>query len=495
MIAVLLATLDEARPLLALLGAVPKQGAPFTTYEYPTRGNRSGGVVVISGMGPECAAKATNYAILTDGADIIINAGICGALNESLKPGDVCRVTMTADGDTLLQAGNKPPLILDCSDAWLHFPPAKLVTLAEPVFGGEPRKRLSEFADIVDMEGHAVANAARRLGIPCYLLKGVSDLANDSGRGDLHENLADVSAKLAQEVSTGLDHLTVPKKSLLARMANFVKVEHTIFSLPLLFAGAWIGASYQWPGVKSLLLVTLAGLGARTLGMAMNRILDHRLDSLNPRTAARDLPSGKLTPAQGWSVAAAGLGVYLLACAALGPVCLKLSPIPALVLISYSLLKRFTPLCHFGIGLSLALGPLGAHVAVTGDTSAPHALLLLALFTFCWISGADILYSLQDLASDRETGVHSIPVTAGETGARWIAAGVHLAALAAAFALWHVTGLGLASGMALAVTGIALAVMYWERLPLSFRFFPVSAIAGIAGAAIPLLAKWDKVIQ
>jgi 4-hydroxybenzoate polyprenyltransferase len=221
--------------------------------------------------------------------------------------------------------------------------------------------------------------------------------------------------------------------------------------------------------------------------MAMNRILDRRLDSLNPRPLARDLPSGKLTPAQAWGVAAVGLGLYLLACAALGPVCLKLSPVPALVLISYSLLKRFTPLCHFGIGLSLALGPLGAHVAVTGGTTAPPALLLLTLFTFCWISGSDILYAFQDLASDRETGVHSIPVSFGPTGARWIAAGVHLVALASAFGLWRLTGMGAVSGLALAVTGLALITMYRERLPLAFRFFPVSAIAGIAGALIPLL--------
>jgi 4-hydroxybenzoate polyprenyltransferase len=234
------------------------------------------------------------------------------------------------------------------------------------VFGGDPRHRLAAHADIVDMEGHAVAQAARRQGIPCYLLKGVSDLADESGRDHLMQNLARVSEALAQEVVKGLERFSEPKSSLLVRMANFVKVEHTIFSLPLLFAGAWIGARYQWPGLKAILLITLAGLGARTLGMAMNRILDRRLDSLNPRTLTRDLPSGKLTPAQAWGVVAAGLGLYLLACAALGPVCLKLSPIPALVLISYSLLKRFTPLCHFGIGLSLALGPLGAHVAVTG---------------------------------------------------------------------------------------------------------------------------------
>lgn len=489
MIALILATLDEARPLLALLKAEKRLDQPFPTYEYPPLETRAGGLVVISGMGPDNAAKATDYVILNRGARIIINPGICGALSESYKPGDLCRATTALDGDAILQASQAPSLPLPEMITWQHFIPARLASVTEPVFGGEPRQRLAAHADIVDMEGYAVAQAAQRQGVPCYLIKGVSDLADESGRDHLVQNLARVSEVLAEEVARELARFSTPKPSLLLRMANFVKVEHTVFSLPLLFAGAWIGARYQWPELKALLLITLAGLGARTLGMAMNRILDSRLDSLNPRTVSRDLPSGKLTPAQAWSVAAAGLGLYLLACAALGPVCLKLSPVPALVLISYSLLKRFTALCHFGIGLSLALGPLGAHVAITGGTTAPPALLFLALFTFCWISGSDILYALQDLDSDRETGVHSIPASAGPTGARWIAAGVHFVALASAFALWIATGLGVASGAALAITGIALAMMYWERWPLAFRFFPVSAIAGIAGALIPLFAK------
>jgi 4-hydroxybenzoate polyprenyltransferase len=223
--------------------------------------------------------------------------------------------------------------------------------------------------------------------------------------------------------------------------------------------------------------------------MAMNRILDRHLDQLNPRTLGRDLPAGRLTLAQGWCVAVSGLVVYLAACTALGPVCLKLSPVPAAVLIGYSLLKRFTPLCHFGIGLTLAFGPLGAFVAVTGQTVTTPVILLLSLFTFCWISASDILYALQDMESDRETGIHSIPVSTGPVRARWIAGGIHLIAWTAAFGMWRMTGAGLAGSVALLTTGLALGFMYYERLPLSFRFFPVSAIAGVAGALVPLLAS------
>jgi 4-hydroxybenzoate polyprenyltransferase len=341
---------------------------------------------------------------------------------------------------------------------------------------------------MVDMEGYAIVQKCRQKVIPFQLLKVVSDRADDTGHEELHLNLTRVSTILAEEVIAGLEHhLVPPVQSLMARLFNFVKIEHTIFSIPLLLAGAWLGAGGQWPGFRPLLLVMMAGVGARALGMAMNRILDRHIDQLNPRTASRELPSGKLSTGQAWGVAATGLTVYLAACAALGPLCLKLSPIPALALITYSLLKRLSSLCHYGIGVCLALGPLGAFVAVRGTTDVDGATLMLALFTFCWISGFDIIYALQDIKADRETGVHSLPAALGSTGAQWVAALTHLVAAAAAIQLWVLIGAGLASGLALAVTIAALGLAYWSKLPLHVRFFPVSAIAGISGAMIAML--------
>ena len=124
-----------------------------------------------------------------------------------------------------------------------------------------------------------------------------------------------------------------------------MKIEHTVFSLPLLFSGAWLGAGRAWPGWSVLLLIALAGVGARCLGMAANRILDRDLDAKNQRTANRELPSGRISLLGAWAIAAAGLGVYLIACWAISPLCLMLSPVPAVPLIAYSLLKRFTNLC------------------------------------------------------------------------------------------------------------------------------------------------------
>ncbi|MCL5279641.1 MAG: putative 4-hydroxybenzoate polyprenyltransferase [Planctomycetes bacterium] len=506
MIALLVATRDEAASLLDALQAQKLGDTPFETHWFPARRRRPAGFVIITGMGPAAAAAAARHILTTQKVQHLFNAGVCGALRAGFEPGGVYHIMSAADGDALLlrSAGeergqstflpeNHPAARAEEEKVecpllpFFDLPAARLTSVSEPVFGDARRTRLAAAADLLDMEGHAIADAAARHGIPCTLIKGVSDLALDGSREDLHRNLRPVSQAVAERLMGGLERWPREPGSLPRRLANFVKVEHTLFSLPLLFAGAWIGAGGRMPSVGVLLLVSLAGLGARALGMAMNRILDRRLDLLNPRTAGRELPSGRMTAAQAWSVALLGLLVYGLACAALGPVCLRLSPIPALVLIGYSLLKRFTALCHFGIGLALALGPLGAYVAVTSHLPADPAILFLAAFTFLWISGFDIIYALQDLESDRRTGVHSLPVALGSRGAQVVAALVHAVAAFLAVALWRRTGGGLIAALPLTVLMGAFVAAYYPRLPLPVRFFPVSALASTAGALIPLL--------
>ena len=143
-----------------------------------------------------------------------------------------------------------------------------------------------------------------------------------------------------------------------------------------------------------------------------------------------------------------------------------------------------------GIGLSLAFGPLGAFVAVSGGTEVTAPIILLTLFTFCWISGFDIIYALQDLESDRRNGIHSLPARLGHNGAQWMAGLVHLVAITAAVRLWQMTGGGITSGLALTVMLVAFTAAYHQKIPLPVRFFPISAIAGIAGALIPLLGEF-----
>jgi 4-hydroxybenzoate polyprenyltransferase len=161
--------------------------------------------------------------------------------------------------------------------------------------------------------------------------------------------------------------------------------------------------------------------------------------------------------------------------------------VPGIALIAYSLLKRFTSLCHFGIGLCMAMAPLAAFVAASGSVSFDAPVLLLALFTFCWLSGFDVIYALQDLQSDRRTRVHSLPASLGSAGAQVVAAGVHRVAVAAIVRLWWILGGGVLSGAALLVAIGAFLAGYVPRIPLPVRFFPVSAVAGVAGAMIPLL--------
>ena len=281
------------------------------------------------------------------------------------------------------------------------------------------------------------------------------------------------------------------KPTLAKTLLNFTKVEHTIFSVPLLFAGMYLGAGQRWPSLEVILLVVLAGIGARVLGMATNRIFDRRLDALNPRTATRELPAGKMSLTAAGLVALAGLAVYLLACIGLGPACTILAPIPAMALIGYSLLKRYTSLCHFGIGLSMAFAPLGAYVAGSqlpiGQIEASPEIILLAMFAFCWISGFDIIYALQDIDSDRKNGIFSLPAQLGASKAQLVAALDHLIGLACL--AWLIIRLQ-APVLAWIAFGIALVAeitAYLPQIPLEKRFFPISAVAGIAGACVPLL--------
>jgi 4-hydroxybenzoate polyprenyltransferase len=278
--------------------------------------------------------------------------------------------------------------------------------------------------------------------------------------------------------------------SLTRHILRFTKIEHTAFSLPLVFAGAWIGTQGQTPPLRVLVLILLAAIGARIFGMSFNRIFDRKIDALNPRTAGRELPEGRLTVSTALLVAFSGLLVYLVACAALGGWCLILSPLPLIPLLGYSVLKRFTPFCHFGIGLCLALAPLGAFVAAAGHPNFNKEAIFFALFVFWWLSGSDIIYALMDIESDRQTGVHSIPAWLGETGALKIAGVCHLMAFFCAAIVYVLTVGGPLSMLSLVVSALAMGSMYLPMIPVGTRFFPISIIAGTAAALIPIFGRY-----
>lgn len=227
------------------------------------------------------------------------------------------------------------------------------------------------------------------------------------------------------------------------RFASLVKLEHTVFALPFAYAGAVLSVD-GWPGWAELLWITLAMVGARTLAMALNRLVDAELDARNPRTAARELPAGLLTRAHVLALCAAALALFLVAVFQLDPVVRWLWPVPLALFVVYPYLKRFTWLCHLWLGASLGLAPVGAWAAVTGEF--PWQAWALGAAVLLWVAGFDLFYALFDVEHDRREGLHSWAVRFGERGAFRGARAMH--ALSAA--LFAVVG-----------TGLEVGVLYW----------------------------------
>jgi 4-hydroxybenzoate polyprenyltransferase len=206
-----------------------------------------------------------------------------------------------------------------------------------------------------------------------------------------------------------------------------VRFEHTLFSLPLILAGM-----FAVPGpplsLRRWLLAALAAVGARTAAMAINRLVDRRLDALNPRTKSRELPSGAMRLPEAIALLLVSIAAYVLACAALGRWFLLVSPIPLAVFTIYPYLKRFTPLCHFGVGAALALAPLAGFAVAHPDLHGWPTALWLGAFALVWVSGFDIIYATLDEAFDKSHGVHSMVASLGRERALRVSAVLHVMA-------------------------------------------------------------------
>lgn len=216
---------------------------------------------------------------------------------------------------------------------------------------------------------------------------------------------------------------------------RFVRFEHTLFSLPLLFAGVLLGAGSLDVPLSLLGLVLVAGTGARTAALSLNRIIDRRIDAANPRTATRELPSGAMGLGEACALTAAGVAVYAAAAWWIAPICLALAPIPLAVFTTYPYLKRWTPWCHLGVGLGLAMAPLGGWFAARLAFSDLGPPLLLGFFTLAWVAGFDVIYATLDEEFDRTSGVRSLPARYGRRSALRIARVLHALAWAALAAL------------------------------------------------------------
>jgi 4-hydroxybenzoate polyprenyltransferase len=199
-------------------------------------------------------------------------------------------------------------------------------------------------------------------------------------------------------------------------------------------------------------------VGARTAAMGFNRIVDRRIDAANPRTAGRELPTGKVSLTAAITLTMASVGLFLACAAWLGPLCLRLAPIVLLLVLGYSFTKRFTWLCHLFLGLAIGCAPAAAWIAVRGQLDAPALWLSAAVAT--WIAGFDVLYALADRDFDRRVGIYSIPARFGVPAALVVSAVLHAASGAALMCAGHAAGLG---WIYLVGVVVVIAMLVWEH--------------------------------
>lgn len=249
--------------------------------------------------------------------------------------------------------------------------------------------------------------------------------------------------------------------SVIANVAAFsraIKLSHTVFALPFALAAAWLVWQQQAVPWHQWLWIVLAMVGARSSAMGFNRLVDRRIDAANPRTAARELPSGRLKLGWAWGLTLGSAGVLVFAAAMLQPLALMLSPAVIGVLWGYSLTKRFTALCHVWLGMSLGLAPICVWVALTGTVTAAPLLMAGAITT--WVAGFDVLYALQDRGYDEKVGLRSIPAALGERGALVFSAAMHVGTVVFLAALPVVVPLGWPYWPGVAIIA---GILVWEH--------------------------------
>lgn len=262
---------------------------------------------------------------------------------------------------------------------------------------------------------------------------------------------------------------------------ELIKFEHTVFALPFAYMGM-ILAEMIWPSWSVFGWVTAAMVGARTAAMTLNRVIDIQIDARNPRTRTRPSVTGKVPVPLALFIAAAALALFFFAARELNPLCFKLSPVALFFLVGYHYMKRFSFLCHFVLGLTLGMAPVGGWLAVTGVfTWQP---ILLGLAVLFWVAGFDILYSLLDMEFDRSAGLHSIPSHFGRDRSLHYSAYCHMAAVSFLAVFGLVLGLGIIYWVGIAATAGLLRLEHaivgeGEPEKINTAFFNINGWIGI----------------
>ena len=249
--------------------------------------------------------------------------------------------------------------------------------------------------------------------------------------------------------------IEAPSGNALSRFLRLIRFSHTIFALPFAL-GALVVAANGLPSARTLLLVLVCMVSARTAAMLFNRFVDWSLDQRNPRTASRHLLLSK--PAIG-ALLVLSSALFLAAAAAINRLTFVLSPIALAIVFFYSLTKRFTAATHFFLGLALAISPIGAWIAQRGELDL--APIVLAIGVICWVAGFDLIYATQDFEFDRREGIRSLVVTMG------IARTLRVAQLLHVLMLTMLIGFGFAANLGpiyfLAMPVVAVALVYEHR--------------------------------
>jgi 4-hydroxybenzoate polyprenyltransferase len=242
--------------------------------------------------------------------------------------------------------------------------------------------------------------------------------------------------------------------------ASFVRFSHSVFALPFALSGALLAAQRGPVRWTALLWIVVAMVGARSAAMGFNRLVDARIDALNPRTANRELPRGVLDRREAIAFVIAASAMFVYASSRLNPLCLALSPLALAIVFWYSLAKRYTTWTQLFLGLAMAVAPVGGWLAFGGGAGWEPWLLALAIGL--WVGGFDVLYACQDLEFDREHRLRSIPVRFGVRTSLTISRVMHAMAVVCLVALAFVARLGIV--YLAGVSGVAALLVYEQSL-------------------------------
>jgi 4-hydroxybenzoate polyprenyltransferase len=268
---------------------------------------------------------------------------------------------------------------------------------------------------------------------------------------------------------------------------RLVAIEHSVFALPFAYLSALVAMNAQGTGVHwvDLMLVTVAMVSGRTFAMAANRILDRKIDALNPRTRNRELVTGAVSVRTAWTGAVVSLFLLFLAAGLLNPLCLVLSPLAVVPLVVYPYAKRFTNFPHYVLALAQAVAPVGAWLAITGSFAGSGPAWVLGAAVGLWIGGFDLIYACQDAEIDRRIGVHSTPARYGVRTALRISTLTHVVTFALFVWFGQLVGLSWLWWVGLALTAGAFGYQHVvvtadDLSKVNRAFFTANGFVGIA---------------